>query len=145
MVNLTQTITHEDECKHNVEVTTLYESSSILPHLVETQGTILYGVQWCFVSHWWLSSSGRWRRVALIRTDVSEDRIASIFRVNECFSCSPYNISVETAQKTPYLCFCFHCCICVSWDAPVIASQLLPSSDCLSNGCCIIARLIVIA
>jgi hypothetical protein len=30
---------------------------------------------------WWLSSSGRWRRVALIRTDVSEDRIASIFRV----------------------------------------------------------------
>jgi hypothetical protein len=33
---------------------------------------------------WWLSSSGRWRRVALIRTDVSEDRIASIFRVNEC-------------------------------------------------------------
>jgi hypothetical protein len=29
----------------------------------------------------WLSSSGRWRRVALIRTDVSEDRIASIFRV----------------------------------------------------------------
>jgi hypothetical protein len=32
----------------------------------------------------WLSSSGRWRRVALIRTDVSEDRIASIFRVHEC-------------------------------------------------------------
>jgi hypothetical protein len=33
---------------------------------------------------WWLSSSGRCRRVALIRTDVSEDRIASIFRVHEC-------------------------------------------------------------
>jgi hypothetical protein len=33
---------------------------------------------------WWLSSSGRWRRVALIRADVSEDRIASIFRVHEC-------------------------------------------------------------
>jgi hypothetical protein len=33
---------------------------------------------------WWLSSSGRWHRVALIRTDVSEDRIASIFRVHEC-------------------------------------------------------------
>jgi hypothetical protein len=33
---------------------------------------------------WWLSSSGRWHRVALIRTDVSEDRNASIFRVHEC-------------------------------------------------------------
>jgi hypothetical protein len=33
---------------------------------------------------WWLSSSGRWHRVALIRTDFSEDRIASIFRVHEC-------------------------------------------------------------
>jgi hypothetical protein len=33
---------------------------------------------------WWLSSSGRWHRVDLIRTDVSEDRIASIFRVHEC-------------------------------------------------------------
>jgi hypothetical protein len=33
---------------------------------------------------WWLSSSGKWHRVALIRTDVSEDRIASIFRVHEC-------------------------------------------------------------
>jgi hypothetical protein len=32
----------------------------------------------------WLSSSGRWHCVALIRTDVSEDRIASIFRVHEC-------------------------------------------------------------
>jgi hypothetical protein len=34
--------------------------------------------------YWWLSSSERWRRVALIRTDVSEDRIASIFRVHKC-------------------------------------------------------------
>jgi hypothetical protein len=31
-----------------------------------------------------LSSSGGWHPVALIRTDVSEDRIASIFRVHEC-------------------------------------------------------------
>jgi hypothetical protein len=36
-----------------------------------------------YSTSWWLSSSGRWRRVALIRNDVSEDRIASIFRVYE--------------------------------------------------------------
>jgi hypothetical protein len=38
-----------------------------------------YGVQ--NSKGYWLSSSGKWHRVALIRTDVSEDRIASIFRV----------------------------------------------------------------
>jgi hypothetical protein len=30
---------------------------------------------------WRMSSSGMWRRVALVRTDISEDRIASIIRV----------------------------------------------------------------
>jgi hypothetical protein len=33
---------------------------------------------------WWLSSSGKWHRVALIRTDISEDCIASIFSSHSC-------------------------------------------------------------
>jgi hypothetical protein len=46
---------------------------------------ILIAIQICRQTYiWWLSSSGKWHRVALIRTDVSEDRIASIFRVHEC-------------------------------------------------------------
>jgi hypothetical protein len=34
-------------------------------------------------SHWRKSSSGIWRRVVLVRTDVSEERIASIFRAGK--------------------------------------------------------------
>jgi hypothetical protein len=45
----------------------------------------LYSQSYSSLFYFWsLSSSGRWHRVALIRTDVSDDRIASIFRVHEC-------------------------------------------------------------
>jgi hypothetical protein len=49
---------------------------------------------------WWLSSSGRWHRVALIRTDVSEDRISSIFRVHKSVSYE----SVPIQELTTSLC-----------------------------------------
>jgi hypothetical protein len=53
----------------------------VLCHTVETKTfCVRFPRRWL----WWLSSSGRWHRVTLIKIDVSEDRIASIFRVHEC-------------------------------------------------------------
>jgi hypothetical protein len=51
-----------------------------IPEYCGNLSVLQYELQWIR----WLSSSGRWHRVALIRTDVSEDRIASICRVHEC-------------------------------------------------------------
>jgi hypothetical protein len=44
--------------------------------------------------------------------------------------CPAYNISAKTEQKTPFLWCCIHCCVRVSWDAHVIATQPLPSNNC---------------
>jgi hypothetical protein len=70
-------------------------------------------------------------------------RIAEVFepispwaddQLTHCSSCPAYNISVRTAQKTSFLCCCFHCCVRVCWDAHVIATQPLPSNGhCLQS------------
>jgi hypothetical protein len=73
--------------------------------------------------------------VALIRTDVSEDRIASIFRVNECEQAQKIIIIIiaycplirqephrkQWAQK-------FYCCMCIRCSGNVF-TEPLPSND----------------
>jgi hypothetical protein len=47
--------------------------------------------------------------VALIRTDISEDRIASIFRVNECEQAqNEFYESLPIQELTTSLCACSH-------------------------------------
>jgi hypothetical protein len=53
-------------------------------------------------------------------------------QLTHCSNSSAYNILARTAQKTPFLCCSFHCCVRVYWDPHVIATQSLPS-----NGCCL--------
>jgi hypothetical protein len=61
-------------------------------------------------------------------------RLATVPQLTDCSKCPAYNISARTAQKTPFLCCCIHCCFRVVWDAHVIATQPLPSNDlCLQS------------
>jgi hypothetical protein len=45
--------------------------------------------------------------VALIRTDISEDRIASIFRVHECEPVKGFYEALAIQERTPSLCNLF--------------------------------------
>jgi hypothetical protein len=51
-----------------------------------------------------MPSSGLWRRVALVRTDVSEERVASIFRVDRISELeTAFAITSRLKHNDPYL------------------------------------------
>jgi hypothetical protein len=78
-------------------------------------------------------------------------RLATVPQLTHCSKCPANSISAPTAQKTPFLCCCIHCCIRVCWDSNVIANQPLSSTavvyrantyqlllyNCLSRGRCL--------